>query len=199
MPLPACSASLPVPSAIVIGCSAGGVRALQVLCAGLDQQLPVPVIVVCHTGSEDDTRMLAEVLGTHSTLPVTEAEERHPPQPGVIHLAPAGYHLLIEADGCFGLSVDERVCYCRPAIDVLFETAANYYRQQLIGVVLTGANDDGAQGLKTIRNRRGLAIIQQPQDAEAPAMPEAALHIAGADHVVALGDIAPLLNHYCLP
>ena len=186
-------------SAVVIGCSAGGVHALRVMLGGLNHQLPVPVIIVCHTASEDDTSMLAEVLRHHTRLPVVEAEERHLPQPGVIHLAPAGYHLLIEADGCFGLSVDERVCYCRPAIDVLFETAAAYYRQQLIGVVLTGANDDGAQGLKAIRQQQGKGIVQQPQDAEAPAMPEAALRIAGADHVVALGDIAALINRYCLP
>lgn len=198
MPTPVCSGSHPVHSAVVIGCSAGGVRALQVLLAGLDRRFPVPVTVVCHTGAEENNQLLCEVLRSHATLPVTEAQERHSPQAGGIHLAPAGYHLLIEADGCFGLSVDERVCYCRPSIDVLFETAANYYRQQLIGVVLTGANEDGAQGLKAIRNRQGLAIVQRPHDAEAPAMPEAALRIAGADHVVALNDIAPLLNHYCL-
>lgn len=143
--------------------------------------------------------MLAEVLHHRSRLPVVEAEERHAPQPGVIHLAPAGYHLLIEADGCFGLSVDERVCFCRPAIDVLFETAAQYYRQRLIGVVLTGANEDGAAGLRAIRDRRGKAIVQQPQEAEAPTMPEAALRVAGADHIAVLQDIAPLINRYCLP
>jgi two-component system chemotaxis response regulator CheB len=184
------------PAAIVLGCSAGGVTALRTVLAGLSPPLPVPVIVVCHTGGEE-LGLLCEVLASASALPVREAIERQWPQASVVHLAPAGYHLLIEADGRFALSVDARVCYSRPAIDVLFETAARYYRERLIGVVMTGANDDGAAGLKAIRVRGGIGIVQTPDSAEARAMPEAALALAGADHVKPLADIAPLLNHLC--
>ncbi len=185
-------------TALVVGCSTGGVHALGTLLAGLAPELQVPVIVVCHTGSED-VEMLREVLALKSSLPVVEASERYPPQPGTVHLAPAGYHLLIEADGCFALSVDARVCFSRPAIDVLFDSAAAHYGAQLIGLVLTGANEDGALGLKAIRERRGLAIVQAPEDAVAPEMPQAALRIAGADHTAALTDIAPLINRLCSP
>lgn len=186
------------PQAVVVGCSTGAVHALRTLAAGLDARLPVPLVVVCHAGEDFDIELLAELLRAQTPLAVTEARERHAPVPGAIHLAPAGYHLLIEADGCFGLSVDEPVCHCRPAVDVLFETAAHYYRQALVGVVLTGANDDGARGLAAIRERGGIAIVQDPADALATAMPEAALRRAGADHVTRLDAIAPLLNRLCL-
>lgn len=184
--------------AVVVGCSAGGVQALRLLLSGLAQNLPVPVLVVCHTGSED-VDMLIDVLAAQSCLPVREATERQRPVPGTVHIAPAGYHLLIEADGRFALSVDRRVCFSRPSIDVLFESAAAHYQQALIGVVLTGANDDGALGLKTIRAHHGLAIVQSPDSAEAAIMPAAAIRIAGADHIVPLADIAALINDYCAP
>lgn len=184
--------------AIVIGCSTGGVRALSLLLGGLTPALRVPVIVVCHTGGED-VDMLREVLSLKSALPVLEATERREPLPGQVYLAPSGYHLLLEADHCFALSVDERVCYSRPAIDVLFASAATQYGAQLIGVVLTGANEDGADGLKRIRDNQGLAIVQAPEDAEASAMPAAAIARAGADYIVPLTGIAPILNRLCSP
>lgn len=184
------------PQAVVVGCSAGGVQALGVLLAGISPQLPVPMIIVCHTGSED-VEMLCEVLALKSMLPVQEASERHAPQSGNVYVAPAGYHLLLEVDGCFALSVDARVCYSRPSIDVLFEAAAQRYRQRLVGVVLTGANEDGAKGLKAIRERGGTALVQDPTTSVASAMPEAALRIAGADAVLPLADIAPFLNRLC--
>jgi two-component system, chemotaxis family, protein-glutamate methylesterase/glutaminase len=185
------------PDAVVMGCSAGGMQALRTVLAGLHTAFPRPVIVVCHTGSEDVTT-LCELLGAASTLPVVEACERQPSLPGVVHVAPAGYHLLMERSGRFSLSVDERVAFSRPAIDVLFETAAHAYADGLIGVVMTGANSDGASGLRTIRTRGGIAIVQDPDDAYAAAMPRAAIEIAGADHCVPLDAIAPLLNHLCL-
>ena len=183
--------------AVVIGCSAGGVHALSTVLAALNPALRVPIVLVCHTGSED-VEMLCEVLALVSRLPVQEARERHAPAPGIVHVAPSGYHLLIEADGCFALSVDARVCFSRPAIDVLFDSAALHYGAQLIGVVLTGANQDGAQGLANIRARQGLAIVQSPAEAEAATMPEAALRLAGADHTAKLADIATLINQHCL-
>lgn len=184
------------PPAVVMGCSAGGMGALRTVLGGLHRHFPRAVVVVCHTGSEDVTTF-CELLELTSTLPVREARERQSMVPGIVHVAPSGYHLLLERDGCFSLSVDGRVSFARPAIDVLFETAASACGKDLIGVVMTGANNDGAAGLQAIRRRGGLAIVQDPLDAQASAMPQAAIETAGADHVVPLGDIAPLLNQLC--
>lgn len=184
--------------AVVVGCSAGGVQALGTLLQGLAPNLKYPVIVVCHTGSED-VEMLRDVLGLKSALPVQEAEERHAPLPGIAYLAPAGYHLMLEGDGRFAFTVDARVCYSRPSIDVLFESAAAVHGPKLVGVVLTGANEDGALGLKAIRDGGGLGVVQLPGEATAAAMPEAAIRIAGADHILPLADIAPFLNSLCRP
>lgn len=186
------------PDAVVLGCSAGGLQALTRLFAGLDPRLPVPLIVVCHTGAED-VALLCELLARASRLPVEEARERERPRPGVIHIAPSGYHLHLERGGCFALSIDPRVCYCRPAIDVLFAAAADCWRARLLAVVLTGANDDGAAGLRAVRARGGTGIVQLPADAEVATMPEAALRVAGADQVLPLADIAAAINRLCLP
>ncbi|MET0330405.1 MAG: chemotaxis protein CheB [Dyella sp.] len=185
------------PRAIAIGCSAGGLRALETLLAGLDPGLTQTLLVCCHTGSSD-VDLLCELLRGHSRLPVIEAAERAPLRDGIVQVAPSGYHLLVEADRHFALSVDARVSFARPAIDVLFNTAADAYRQQLIAVVLTGANHDGADGLSNVRRRGGVAIVQLPADAEVATMPQAALDKAGADYCVPLDAIAPLLNRLCL-
>lgn len=182
--------------AIAIGCSAGGLRALQRLLAGLSPRLAVPLLVVCHTGS-DDVALLCELLARHSPLPVREARERRPVDSRVVHVAPSGYHLLIERNRSFSLSIDPKVCFVRPAIDVLFESAADAYGAGLVGTILTGANEDGAMGLKRIRGKGGIGIVQEPADAEAPEMPAAALALAGADHVVPLAAIAAVLNRVC--
>lgn len=184
------------PRAIVIGCSAGGMRALKQMLSNLRTDLGAPILAVCHTGSEDVTT-LCELIGASSALPVREASERHCAHDNTVYIAPGGYHLLVEAGARMTLSVDERVAFARPAIDVLFESAADAYGSELIGIVMTGANHDGAHGLLRIRQRRGIAIVQEPLDAEAPAMPQAALDLAGADHCVPLRDIAPLLNRLC--
>ncbi|WP_114240497.1 chemotaxis protein CheB [Dyella sp. C9] len=186
------------PRAIVIGCSAGGLSALEQLFAQLLPSLPQPIVVCCHTGSST-VDLMCELLARHSTLPVVEATERSTPLGGTIHVAPSGYHLLVEATGRFALSVDERVSFARPSIDVLFDSAAEAYGDALIGVVLTGANRDGAEGLACIRHHGGLAVVQDPGDAEAPTMPQAALELAGADHCLPLAAIGPLLNRLCLP
>jgi two-component system chemotaxis response regulator CheB len=186
------------PQAVVMGCSAGGMNALRIVLAGLRAGLAVPVVVVCHTGS-DDVTTFCELIGAGCALPVREARERETAVPGVVHVAPSGYHLLLERDGRFSLSVDERVAFARPAIDVLFETAAAAFDGRLVGVVMTGANNDGAAGLRQIRLRGGIAVVQDPEDAYAAAMPRAALQTAGADHCLALDAIAPLLNRLCTP
>lgn len=180
-----------------MGCSSGGVRALRALLSGLSPTLGVPVIITCHLGDED-ADLLGGVLDAASALPVRAAAERLKPAPGVVHLAPAGYHLLVEPDGHLALSIDARVRYSRPSIDVLFDSAARCYGAQLIGVLMTGANDDGADGLKLLRERGGTAIVQSPEDAEASIMPAAGIERAGADHILPLAGIAPLLNRLCL-
>jgi two-component system chemotaxis response regulator CheB len=185
------------PQAIAIGCSAGGVDALKAVIGSFDANLQQAVIVCCHTGS-DTVELLCEVLQRVSRLPVVEAVERHPVQSGTVYLAPSGYHLLVEADRHFALSIDPRVHYARPSIDVMFYSAAEVWHEQLIGVVLTGGNADGASGLQRIRELGGTAIVQSPSSAEMPAMPQAALEIAGADHCVDLSDIAPLIHRLCL-
>jgi two-component system chemotaxis response regulator CheB len=184
------------PVAIAIGCSAGGVDALMTLLGELDPRLPQPLMVCCHRSDTMD--ILSDVLGRASALPVADAVERQALQPGVVHMAPAGYHLLVESDLHFALSADARVNYSRPSIDVLFRSAAEVFGAGLVGVVLTGANADGAAGLQRIRQLGGIAIVQLPSDAEASTMPQAALDLAGADYCLPLSDIASLLNRLCL-
>lgn len=183
--------------AIAIGCSAGGVDALKAIAGGLDRRLRQAILVCCHSSS-DTVDLLCEVLGRVCALPVIEAVERHPAQPGTVHLAPSGYHLLVESDRHFALSIDPRVNYARPSIDVMFCSAAEVWHETLIGIVLTGGNADGASGLKRIRELGGLAIVQSPSSAEMSAMPQAALDMAGADYCMELSEIAPLLNRLCL-
>ncbi len=188
---------MPAIEAIAIGCSMGGMSALKRLLGALDPQLPAAVIVCSHTGSSS-VDLLCELLARHSALPVLEARERCPIRAGMVHVAPSGYHLLVEHDRHFALSVDAPECFSRPSIDALFASAAGAYGAALVGLVLTGASPDGARGLADIRNHGGVAIVQEPADAQAPTMPLAALELAGADHCLPLARIAPLLNRLCL-
>ncbi len=185
------------PQAVVVGCSAGGLAALHALLGGLSRPLPVPMVVVCHSGSED-MRTFCELLQSRSGLPVGEAEEREHAGPGRVYVAPSGYHLLVEHGGRFALSVDPRVAFSRPSIDVLFESAAEAWRGHLVAVLLTGANSDGALGCVRIRHYGGTVIVQDPQTAQAPMMPAAALELAGADHCLPLPEIPSLLEALCL-
>jgi two-component system chemotaxis response regulator CheB len=137
---------------------------------------------------------LTRVLHEKCQIPVKEAEAKELIKPGTIYLAPANYHLLIEHDRTFSLCVSEKVRYARPSIDVLFETAADVYRTKLIGIILTGANDDGSRGLRTIREYGGLAIVQDPATAEVGIMPQAALKATAVDYVLSLHEIGLLLN-----
>lgn len=183
--------------AIVMGCSAGGLSALQRLLPGLDPGLCVPIVICCHTGSAD-VSLLVELLARVCRLPVVEAQERAPADPGVVHVSPTGYHLLVEENFHFSLSVDAKVAYARPSIDVLFETAADAWRERLVAVLMTGANSDGANGLAAVRRAGGYAVIQDPAGAEADIMPLAGLEVAGADACLPLDAIAAKLNELCL-
>ncbi len=168
-------------------------EALSTILPFLPEDFSMPVAVVQHV-REDGDNYLPEYLDRQCRLNVLEAKEKHTVKSGSIFIAPPGYHLLIERDLTFSLTVDPHVCYSRPSIDVLFETAADAYGQSLIGVVLTGANSDGAKGLRKIRTKGGLAIVQTPDTAEAQIMPSSALKIAGADHVLPLTGIGPFLR-----
>jgi two-component system, chemotaxis family, protein-glutamate methylesterase/glutaminase len=179
-----------------MGVSAGGLQTLKTILPALPADFPLPLAIVQHVGPDSDS-FLVDYLDELSAITIKEAEDKEPLSAGHAYFAPPGYHLLIELDRTFSLSVDERVNFARPSVDVLFDSAADVYGQALIGVVLTGANSDGAQGLKTIKARGGLAIAQNPRTAAMPTMPEAAIAAAKVDHICDPGMIASLLTRLC--
>ncbi len=160
---------------------------------GLDSGFRLPLIIVQHI-SPDSDNYLIHILNDLRKLRVKEADEKEIPMPGVAYIAPPNYHLLVEPDHSFTLTVDERVNYARPSIDVLFETAAEAYRHKLVGIILTGANSDGSKGLKRIKELGGLVIVQDPDTAEVDSMPRAAILATAVDHLLPLDEIATLLN-----
>jgi two-component system, chemotaxis family, protein-glutamate methylesterase/glutaminase len=179
--------------AVVIGCSAGGLKALKTIITGLDKSFSIPIIVVQHLSPHSDSFM-ARYFNQLSHLQIKEADEKEPVRQSHIYFAPPNYHLLVEEDKTLSLSVDEKVNYARPSIDVLFESAAYVWGYKLIGIILTGANNDGAQGLKKIAAAGGLAIIQSPETAEVPIMPISAIDQCPEANILALNDIALFLN-----
>jgi two-component system chemotaxis response regulator CheB len=179
--------------AVVIGVSFGGLKALQKILPAINPDFPAPIMVVQHQDPQADD-FLASHLDSLSKIRVKMAEEKELATPGVVYLAPANYHLLVEDDHTLSLSVDEKVNYSRPAIDVLFESAADAYGSRLIGIILTGANQDGSLGLKLIKEYGGLTVVQDPRTAQAPSMPEAALAALEVDYVLSLEEIANLIN-----
>jgi two-component system chemotaxis response regulator CheB len=177
---------------IVIGASLGGLHALQTILAALPADFSPPIAIAQHRGS-GTYELLPEIMQRYSLLPVQEAEDQEPIQPGHVYLAPADYHLLLEP-GYFTLSTVGPVNYARPAVDVLFESAADSYGAQTVGVILTGLNNDGARGLAAIKRRGGLAVVQDPATAEAPDMPKAALAATPVDKILPLAAIGPFLK-----
>ena len=173
---------------VVVGTSWGGLSALSAVVSGLPATFALPVVVVQHR-SPDAVGLLAELLQARTGLRVVEVDDKHPIQPGHVYVAPANYHLLIDR-GFFSLTTDAPVRYSRPSIDVTFVSAADEYGPRAIGVVLTGANEDGALGLKRIADRGGYAIVQDPQTAEGPMMPRAALRAVPHARVVRLDRLA---------
>ena len=174
--------------AIVIGGSAGAIAALAMLLPRIPENYPFPVIVVLHLHPLQD-RYFLEHLGKTCNLRVKEADEKENIQAGYIYFAPPNYHLLIENDKTFSLSIDEKVNYTRPSIDVLFESAARAYGSHLIAIILTGANNDGAEGLRLVKQKGGLVIVQDPKTAESSYMPTAALQATTPDFVLGLEEI----------
>ena len=176
---------------VVLGASWGGLRALEVVLGGLPAGFGAPVVVAQHrqAGARE---LLAGLLDAHTALDVRDARDGDALVAGRVLVAPADHHLLVEGDHV-ALSREAEVRHSRPSIDVLLESAARTHGRGAVGVVLTGANDDGARGLQAVRAAGGHAIVQDPADAEAPAMPAAALARAGADDLLALADVAPRL------
>jgi len=178
--------------AVVIGASAGGVQALSALSAALPADLRVPCFVVIHLPRESPS-LLPEIFSEHCKRPVGEAQDKEPVQAGTVYIAPPDYHLLLDRGPTLALSTDELVHYSRPSIDVLFESAADVYGKGLLGIILTGWNQDGADGLQAVHRAGGLTIVQNPDTAEAPVMPQAALARTAVDYILNLEEIAALL------
>lgn len=180
---------------IVIGASLGGMCALQRLLAALPIDLPAAVVVVQHR-HPDSGNTIVMLLQEQCGLPVSEPEDKEPILSGRVYLAPANYHLLIN-EGYFSLSVDEPVVYARPSIDVLFESAADAFGCRTIGALLTGANQDGTAGLAAIKTGGGFTIAQDPENAECPIMPQAAIDARAVDYIMPLKEIGPFLVEIC--
>lgn len=179
--------------AIVIGASAGGVEALSILLPALSAGLRAPLIIVLHLPRERPS-LLAGIFAPKCALQVKEAEDKMRVEPGTVYFAPPDYHLLIDEGPQLALSIDELVHFSRPSIDVLFESAADIYAERLMGIILTGANDDGAAGLAAVHRAGGVTLVQEPGSAQAPLMALAALKRTAADFVLPLEEIASLLN-----
>jgi len=178
--------------AIVMGASAGGVSALLTVMACLPKDFAIPLICVLHLPDDHDSH-LAEVFSRKLGRPVREARDKESIEPGIIYVAGPGYHLSVERDRSLSLSQEERVHFSRPSIDILFESAADAYGANLAGVLLTGANEDGAAGLARISQYGGLSIVQDPAQAQVSAMPAAALALHRPDHILPLNGIGHLL------
>jgi two-component system chemotaxis response regulator CheB len=200
--------------AVAIGASAGGVEALSVLLPALPASLRAAVLIVLHLPRERAS-VLPEIFSTKCARPVREAEDKEPVVPGTVYFAPPDYHLLVDrAGGANGrgpqggrdgrgdvrvaaqlaLSADDLVNFSRPSIDVLFESASDVYGRRLLGIILTGANHDGAAGLAAVHEAAGVTVVQQPDTAHSSLMPMAAIKRSPVDYVLTLEQIAALLR-----
>jgi two-component system chemotaxis response regulator CheB len=181
---------------ICIGASWGGLHAVSQLLSDLPTEVEQPIVLAQHRFA-DSLSTLSELLGHQTDRRVVDVDDKMPIEPNHVYIAPPDYHLLVER-GSFALSVDERVQHARPSIDVLFESAANVYGAGVIGVILTGANQDGAAGLARIKERGGVAVVQDPARAERRTMPDAALAATVADAVLPLHEIGKFVYGLCV-
>ena len=178
--------------AVAIGASAGAVQALSRILPALPAGYPLPILVVVHVPA-DRENALVPLYQAKCAMLVKEAEDKEPARGGVIYFAPSDYHLLVEADRTLSLSSDDVVMHARPSLDVLFESAADAYGPALVGVVLTGANEDGAEGLAAIVGAGGVGLVENPAEAYAPAMPGAALARCAGAQAMSLEAVATYL------
>jgi two-component system, chemotaxis family, protein-glutamate methylesterase/glutaminase len=178
---------------VVVGTSWGGLQALGRLLSDVPHDFDPPVVIAQHRHPDSQEGTLRELLQRQIERPVLEAEDKLPIEPRHVYVAPPDYHLLVE-QGSLALSVDDRVSYARPSIDVLFESAADAYGDGVIGIILTGANDDGARGLARIKEVGGVAVIQDPAAATRRAMPDAAIATTAADAILPLEEIGAYVH-----
>jgi two-component system, chemotaxis family, protein-glutamate methylesterase/glutaminase len=179
--------------AVVIGGSAGALQGLSILLQGLPANYDLPIFITVHVPSGRKS-VLAEVLQSKCQIKVREAQDKEPISVGNAYVAPPDYHLLVEKDGTLALSSDEPIFYSRPALDVLFESAADAYGPAVVGVVLSGASGDGAKGLQSIEQAGGVAIIENPDTAYASIMPQAALNACSGAKIFSLDQLAEYLK-----
>ena len=179
--------------AVVIGASAGGIEALTVLLPALARGLQPPVFVVVHL-PRDRPSLLADIFAPKCAVPVREAEDKEMVASGTVYFAPNDYHLLVDQGPQLALSADEPVHHSRPSVDVLFESAVDVYKDRLLGIILTGANEDGATGLAAVHDAGGVTVVQRPDTALAPLMALSALKLRPADWVLTLNEIAAMLR-----
>lgn len=183
---------------VVIGGSAGGLDALKLVLAPIPGSFPLPILVGIHL-HKNDHGLLAESLAREIELPVSIAMDKDRPEPGHVYLAPADYHLLVERSGELALSVDPKVNWARPSIDVLFESAARAWTRGVVAVILSGANHDGASGMKLVDSLGGLCVAQEPETASSPRMPRAAIETAGISVILTPSGIGELLMDLVAP
>jgi two-component system, chemotaxis family, protein-glutamate methylesterase/glutaminase len=178
---------------VAMGASWGGLHAIETVLSRLPDGFRTPIAIAQHRGAGLGSGALPRMLSLRSGVEVREAGDKDPVEPGGVYLAPPDYHLLVDPGG-FALSTEEHVQHSRPSIDVLFDSAADTYGERLIGVILTGANDDGAYGLRRVKRRGGVTIVQDPATAERRDMPDAAIATGAADHVLPLEEIGPRIG-----
>jgi two-component system chemotaxis response regulator CheB len=183
---------------IAVGGSWGGLEATGMLLEAIPGEVEQPIVIALHRAADSRRGLLESLLADHTSRTVAEPGDKDPIAPGHVYVAPPDYHLLVES-GRFALSVEARVQYARPSIDVLLESVAQDYRDRAIGIVLTGANADGAAGLAAIKRNGGVAIVEDPQTAAMRTMPDAALAAAEADAVLPVHEIGPFLYGLCCP
>lgn len=180
-------------SVLIIGASWGGVEALSRLVEGLPQDWTLPVIIVQHQHALSGVG-LERILSRLTHLSVVDVGDKDEIVPKHMYIAPANYHLLVESDRTFSLSVEAPVNFSRPSIDVTFSSVAQVFGGKVMGLLLTGANEDGAEGLRAIREAGGFTMAQDPQEAVAPTMPQAAINAGVVDKVVTLDEVVPLVR-----
>lgn len=178
---------------VVIGGSAGSLHVLLVILAKLKPSLQIPVVIILHRKNDSESS-LSQLMALRTGLPVKEADDKEYVRPGTIYLAPANYHLLLEQDFNFSLDASEKINFSRPSIDVTFQTGAEAYTNGTTGILLSGANADGVEGLRLIQKMGGIIIVQDPASAQVPFMPQAALDQLTVDHVFNTDQIAEYIN-----
>ncbi|BAV06087.1 CheB methylesterase [Filimonas lacunae] len=180
---------------VVVGGSAGSLDVILKVLPLLSERLLIPVIIVLHRKTSDDN-ILVELLAAKTKLPVKEVEDGDIITPGIVYVAPADYHLLIEKNGGLSLDASEKINYSRPSIDATFESAALAYNTQLTAVILSGGNGDGTEGLKAVKEHKGVAIAQDPSTATAPYMPQFAITAIPMDAILDAEGLAEYINQF---